>query len=448
MGKSNEPSLSRDIGLAAAIAVGLGTMMGAGIFVLSADAAERAGPAATITYLIAGLIVLPIAMILSELVTAMPQEGGSYTMISRTIGPLAAAVVGPANWLGLAFATGFYLIGFAQYMEQVVDIPRWVYIIAMGALFIFINYRGAHLSGVIEEYFIAPLLLLLIGFIIWGGLNVQSALLRPFAPEGWGSVLGTIGLIIVSYTGFEKISTFAGEIQEPEKNVPRAIIASVLIATVIYVGILFAATGVMPYAELGVSATPLMDAAERFAGGAGAIAMLVAGVLATASSANAAVMASSRISYAMGRDRLIPSWFGHLHEEHRTPCNAIIATGALGTALGLTGATTILAEIGSALFMVSYALLATGLILMRRTKPDWYQPTFRSPLVPWLPILAGLASLSVILTMDRFSQLSGLALAALSLIWYFVWARKRTRVRGVVNLLESDDHDAEHSKPS
>lgn len=104
------PKLLRELGLKEALSIGLGTMIGAGIFVLPAIAVERAGQAAAISYLLAGLICLPVAMIISELVTGMPRAGGSYTFISEALGPLAGSIVGPANWLGLTFTNGFYLI--------------------------------------------------------------------------------------------------------------------------------------------------------------------------------------------------------------------------------------------------------------------------------------------------------------------------------------------------
>ena len=121
--------LVRELGLAEALAIGLGTMIGAGIFVLSAVAAQRAGPAAALSYVMAGLVCLPIAMTVSELVTGMPRAGGSYHLISRSLGPVAGAVVGMGNWLGLTCATGFYLIGFAQYMAYFDHSPPLLIII-------------------------------------------------------------------------------------------------------------------------------------------------------------------------------------------------------------------------------------------------------------------------------------------------------------------------------
>jgi basic amino acid/polyamine antiporter, APA family len=423
-------SFAREIGLLGALGVGLGTMVGAGIFVLSAEAAAVAGPAAAFSFIIAGLIVLPIAMSISELATAMPQEGGSYHLISQTLGAFPGAVVGPANWLGLIFATAFYLIAFARFTTEFIPIPAWIAVLAAGSFFIFINYRGAKSTGTVQYVIVALVLIVLLLFIGRGYFDVRPEHHQPFVVEGWLAVLSAIGLIIVSYTGFEKVTTISEEIKDPSRNLPLAIIGSVVVATLLYGAVLYVLTGLVSYEQLADLENPLAQAGAEFLGGWGRTIMLIGGLLATASSANAAILASSRINFAMGRDKLIPSWFSALHQDHGTPHRAIFVTGALSMALGFTGQTKTLAEVGSALFILSYAILATSLIAMRYRAPEWYQPAFRVPLVPWLPAAGGLASLAAILTMDRFSQVAGLGLALASVAWYFFWGRQRTEVEG------------------
>jgi basic amino acid/polyamine antiporter, APA family len=418
---------ARQLGLSSALAVGLGTMMGAGLFVLAPQVAGEAGPGATITYILAGLIVLPSAMVVSELATAMPQEGGSYHLISRTVGPLAAAIVGPANWLGLTFATGFYLIGFARFFSAVWDIPDFIVIAVIGAGFIYLNDRGAQATGKAQNIIVAAVVLILLVFIGRGFFEVERELHSPFISEGWAAVISAIGLIIVSFTGFEKVSSVAEEIKKPGRNLPIAIIGSVMIATVLYAGTLFVFTGVIGEEALQAE-RPLVEAGEAVWGSFGEIMMLFGGLLATASSANAAIMSSSRINFAMGRDRILPSWFGAINKKHRTPHNAIFITGGLAVVLALSGAAEVLAEIGSTLFLISYALMAVGVLLMRSTRPDWYKPTFRVPLYPWLPLAGGIAALAVIITMETLSQVAGLGLAGASLIFYFAWGRKRNNI--------------------
>ncbi len=412
------------------MAIGLGTMMGAGIFVLSADAAQRAGPGAALSFIIAGLVVLPTAMVVSELVTAMPKAGGSYHLISRTLGPLAGALVGPANWLGLMFATGFYLIGFGQFVRALLPVPSWAVMLAAGVGFTALNYRGAKLTGTVQRLIVAALILLLAAFSVGGYFHIESRLHDPFLPEGLGGVLAAVGLIMVSFTGFEKISTVAEEVRKPERNLPLAIIGSVIIATVLYAAVLYVFTGIVPFDRIPEPETAMVRAGAAVFGSVGRAAMLIGGLLATASSANAAILASSRINFAMGRDHILPPWFDAIHPRHLTPHRSILVTGGGAIVLALTGGAPRLAEISSALFMISYALLTAGMIVMRQLDADWYRPDFRVPFFPWLPAAGGMAAIAVIFTMDRFSQLSGLGLVVLSLAWYVLWARRRTSVQG------------------
>jgi amino acid transporter/nucleotide-binding universal stress UspA family protein len=423
-------SLVRELGLKEGLAIGLGTMVGAGIFVLSSVAAERAGPAATISYVLAGLICLTIALVVSELATGMPRAGGSYTFITQALGPLAGSVVGPGNWLGLTFATGFYLLAFGKYLSLVAPVPAWAASLLCGILFTWLNYAGAKSTGRVQNVVVVILIVILVLFVGAGAFNLDVTLYQPFAPKGWGAVVGVIGLIIVSFTGFEKISTVAEEMKRPERNLPLAIVGSVVIATIIYALILLTMTGILTHSEMGQQEAPLVEIGQRIAGPVGAAFILGAGLLATLSSANAAILASSRIGYGMGRDRVLPAWFSYIHPRHSTPSHAILVTGGLGTLLSLSGRAETLAEISSALFMVSYALLCLSLVVMRRSRPRWYQPVFRAPLYPILPVAAGLLSLAVVLTMAPDSRAAGLMLVAASLAWYVLWVRRQSTVVG------------------
>lgn len=432
MPEGNAAKLVRELSLTDAIAIGLGTMIGAGIFILSAIAANKAGPAATISYLLAGLLVLPTALTISELATGMPEAGGSYHIISRVLGPLAGAIVGPGNWLGLTFATGFYLIGFGEYIAYFLPVPSWGAALTAGLFFGFINYRGSKLSGRVQNLTVAVLLIILGWFAFRGLFNVDPSLHQPFIPFGWRAVVTTVGLIVVSFTGFEKISTVAAEVRRPERTLPIAIIGSVIVASILYAAILYTATGVVPYRELAEFQAPLVEAASRIMSSAGVIGMSTAALLATASSANAAIMASSRINFAMGRDGILPLWFDKINPRYHTPSHAVLTTSGLAIMLALSGQAEVLAEISSALFMVSYALLALSLIVVRRAQPSWYRPSFRAPFFPWLTSVGGLLALAIILVMKPISQITGLGLVAISLAYYWLWGRQRTDVKGAL----------------
>jgi amino acid transporter len=427
--------LVRELGLKEGIAIGLGTMVGAGIFVLSALAAERAGPASAISYVIAGVICLLVALVISELATGMPRAGGSYTFITQALGPLAGSIVGPGNWLGLTFASGFYLLACGEYLAMIVPVPPWAASVVVGLLFTWLNYRGAKLTGSVQNVVVVVLLVILAAFVGVGLFNIDASLYQPFTPQGWGAVIGTIGLIIVSFTGFEKISTVSEEMKRPERNLPLSIVGSVVIATILYALILLVLTGIFPRAGIAQREAPLVEAAGHIAGPVGTVMMLTAAILATLSSANAAIMASSRINYGMGRDGVLPDWFNYIHPRYNTPSHAILVTGGLGILLSLTGRAEALAEISSALFMVSYAMLCLSVVVMRSSRPRWYRPAFRAPLYPLLPVVAGLLCLAVIFTMAPESRAAGSGLVMASLVWYFVWVRRQARVTGEIGPL-------------
>lgn len=429
--KLKKSKFERNLSLMGALTIGLGTMIGAGLFVLSGPAAGQAGPAVTLSYIIAGLICLPVAMVISELATAMPQAGGSYHLVTTTLGPFAGTIVGLANWLGLMFAGGFYLIGFAQYLTEYIGVERWIIVAAVGGLFTWLNVLGAHYTGRVQQGIVLILVLILGYYIITGWPQIEKDLQRPFFEEGFGSVFATVGLIIVSFTGFEKISTTAGEIKKPSKNLPLAIIGSVVIASILYFLILHVSTGIVPYNEFAGMNAPLVDTAEVFMTSAiGATLVWSAALLAMASSSNAAITTASRINFAMGRDKVLPRWFDYINKKFDTPVRSVLITGIICIGLAEAGNIEQLAKISSVMFMFSYALICWGLIKMRRDKPAWYKPAFRVPWVPILPGIAGVAALSIIVVMDLVPQVAGLVFALIGVAWYYIWVRKNYRHGG------------------
>ncbi|MBN2002859.1 MAG: amino acid permease [Anaerolineae bacterium] len=340
--------------------------------------------------------------------------------------------MGPGNWLGLTFATGFYLLGFAEYVAYFLPIPSQVTVILAGALFIWLNYRGAKLSGSVQNFIVIILVLILGLFVIRGLFSIDPELHKPFLPHGWSAVVECVGLIIVSFTGFEKVSTIAEEIKQPGRNLPLAIIGAVCIATLLYSFVLYVSTGIVAYAEQVTYQAPLVEAANRFMSTAGIIGMSIAALLATASSANAAILASSRINYAMGRDCIMPDWFNAIHPKFLTPYRSVVVTGIGAVLLALSGQAEVLTEVSSALFMVSYALLAISVLVMRQSHPTWYKPSFRVPLYPIVPVLGGVLAIAVIFTMKPMSQLAGAGLVVVSLMWYAVWVRHKAKVAGTL----------------
>jgi len=433
--------LIRELGLIEALAVGLGSMISAGIFILSANAAKRVGPAASLSFIFAGLICIPTALILAELATAIPKAGGSFTFISRAFGPLAGSIVGPGNWLGLTLFAAFNLCAFGHYLNYFIPINPLLGSILAGILFIFLNYSGARIAGLLQRYIVIFLIAILIIFIYLGFNKVDINLYKPFAPYGWGVVIGVIGLIIVSYAGFEKISTISEEIKNPGRNIPLAIIGSVIIVMILYGLILLVMTGILPINSIGSIKDPLVNIANSAMGKIGGAFLTLAALLATASSANAAIITSSRINYAMARDKILPGWFNYIHPEYITPSHSILLTGVLAILLSLISKIEILAEVTSALLMVSFTLLNLSLIVFRRANLDWYKPIFHSPFYPYLSLAGAFLSLSVLIMMDNVSKVISFGLILGSVIFYYTYGKERTSLKGLIGKLFKEDKE-------
>jgi len=454
-----DEELAKDLGPLAALTIGVGTMIGAGIFVLPGEAANVAGPLVAASFVVGGVISLFTALSASELGTAMPKAGGSYYYVNHALGPLLGSIAGMGNWMGLAFASAFYMLGFGSFLVEMIAIPSidlgiilldptQVSALVAGTVFVGVNYVGAKETGRLQNIIVILLVAILTVFSILGALTADFSTLRPFAPRGYDALLPGTALVFVSYLGFAKITTVAEEIKDPGRNLPLAIVGSVLIVTVMYAVIMVVLMGVINWEALAGSTTPVIDVAEvAFENvlGLGAIGggiILVAGLLATASSANASILASSRINFAMGRDRLITAWLNDIHPRFATPYRSIAVTGVFILLFIAVGNVATLAKAGSVLHLIVYGLLNLALIVMRETDAPGYDPDFTVPFYPAVPILGALASFGLIAFMKPVEILLAAGFVVFGVVWYLTYARTRTDKAGVLGkyiLLRSDD---------
>lgn len=420
--------LRRELGFWDALTIGAGTMIGAGIFLLAGVALELTGPAAIFAYLIAGTICIITASSAAELATGMPTSGGDYFFVSRSLGPAFGAISGVGIWLSLTFAISFYLFGLGEYLSQFLPLtPFWGAVLG-GVLLIILNIVGAKESGRTQVVVVLTLFAILGGFSAVGFFNIETANLNPFFPMGVEPIYTTTALVFVSFLGFVKIAAVAEEIKNPSKNLPRALIGSVALVTVLYIVILLVIAGIFTQETIREVRDPLTTAARQMLGGFGGIAIIFAGLLATLSSANASIMASSRINLAMARDRMVPNWLSKIHESLLTPYRAILLTGLLALGFLLIESLEDLAKIASVLQLYSYAALNIGCVVLRAANPDWYKPSYRTPGNPFGQILAALGCLGVIIYSGPFAQVAVVVLIIVSLGWYVVWGRKKVSI--------------------
>jgi len=456
---AEEQELAKDLGLLSAMTIGIGTMIGAGIFVLPGVAAQEAGPIVVVSFIIGGLIAMVNALAVSELGTAMPKAGGGYYYVNRGLGPLFGSITGLGDWMGLAFASAFYCIGFGGYLAGdllagtmfalptldlgvlvITDIQIGALI--AGVLFVGVNYIGAKETGGIQTVIVLLLLSILTIFALagWFSFDWETLTVDGFAPEaagGYGAILPATGLVFVSFLGYAKIATVAEEMKNPSRNLPIAVVGSVAIVTVIYTILVALMVGIVPWDILDDS-TPVSQVAEiAFAGWpvldiVGVSMITFAALLATASSANASILSSARINFAMGRDKIVTNWLNDVHPRFATPYRSILVTGALIIVfiLVLGQDLEILATAASVLHLIVYALMNLALIAFRETDVPGYDPDFTVPLYPITPIVGATASLGLIYFIQWEAQVLSLVFVLGSVGWYFLYARKHTSVEG------------------
>jgi amino acid transporter/nucleotide-binding universal stress UspA family protein len=446
----SEEELAKDLGPLAALTIGVGTMIGAGIFVLPGEAAAVAGPLVAVSFIVGGVISLFTALSASELGTAMPQAGGSYYYVNHALGPLFGSIAGMGNWIGLAFASAFYMIGFGGFLIEIVSVPAvslglfaldpiQVAALVAGITFVGINYVGAKETGRLQNIIVITLVAILTLVTILGALNADLSTLKPFAPQGYDALLPGTALVFVSFLGFAKITTVAEEIKNPSRNLPLAIIGSVVIVTIMYGIIMVVLMSVINWDILAESRTPVINVAEVAFGNTLGLAavggglILFAGLLATASSANASILASSRINFAMGRDKLVTAWLNDIHSRFATPYRSIVLTGTFILAFILYGDIKVLAKAGSVLHLVVYGLMNIALIVMRESDVAEYDPDFRVPLYPVTPILGAVMSFGLIAFMAPIEIALSLLFIGFGVVWYFAYARSRTEKHGILS---------------
>ncbi len=463
-----DQELARDLGFLEAYTLGLGTMIGAGIFVLPGIVAESAGPASMISFAIGGVVALLAALSLSELATGMPKAGGSYYYVNHALGSFFGTIVGWGMWAGLMFATAFYMLGFGQYLTNQPSDALTVILagLAMASVLVAVNYRGVKETGSLQNVIVIILVALIFTFIAVGLLRLDTELLTPFTPQGWGAVGATAGTVFVTFIGFEVIATSAEEIKNPGRNLPLSMIAAVVTPTILYVLVMLVSTGILPVPELAGSDVPVADVAASAAGAVfgsvtvagftlefsavGSVIMIAGAMLATISSANASILSAARVNFAMGRDKILTNWLNKIHDRYRTPYRAIIATGAVILLL-IAGPVPIatLADVASFMFLITYALVHIAVIVLRRADPAEYEPDFLIPsvLYPVVPILGFLTCVAIMFQMALTVQLIGLGIVAVGIGWYGLYSKDKalstTLIGEAVAPTESVDETAE-----
>ena len=455
---AQKQELQRDLGLWSVIAIAMGAMIGSGIFVLPGVAMAQAGPAVVVAFLVAAILVVPAAISIAELGTAMPEAGGDYIFIERGMGPGAGTVAGLGTWLMLMFKGALALLGGMYYLTALgmpTDIPLWqlgdesmlkAVAVVLGALLIAVNIFGVKQTGNLQTVMVVVMVVILGGFVAVSMFHVDSSYYDPFwydpeagqtGMDGMFGVLSATTMVLVSYAGVTKVAAVAEEIENPERNLPLGLLLSLVVTTFLYLLIVFVIVGIVQPEMLAGSNVPMADAVEALfthpaVALAGVALIVAAAMLALVSTANAGVLTASRYPFALSRDKLLPEFFGQVHDRFHTPVTAILITGGAMLVIILFLPVEDIAKMAGSFQIIVYILVNLALIAFRVADPEWYEPGFTSPLYPWLQVFGVVSGLAILTQMDLLPLIGGVGIIVLGTGWYLYYGKERVQREGIV----------------
>jgi APA family basic amino acid/polyamine antiporter len=403
--------LKREIGLFDATALGIGAIIGSGIFVVTGIVAGIAGPAMVFSIIIAGVIAVFSAMSVAELGAYLPEEGGTYAYAQKLISPFAGFVAGWIWIFSNIFVGAAVSLGFAHYFVTLFPtIPVKVIAVAICLMFIIINYLGLKGSVLFNNILVMAKILILLFFIAFGLGFLRPGTFTPFAPEGSMGILSGAALIFFAYTGFARVTIMAEEVKDPEKTILRSIYLALGISTVIYLLVSIIAVGLAGAPALAHSGSPLADAIGM-TGNSGAVLVISLGaMIATASVLLTTIMGISRIVFSMARSRDLPGIFGRIHPWFSTPHYAIVITGAcMITAILLADLALVVAV--STFAMLVYYLIA-NVAALRLLQEHRRYPS-------WIPGVGALSCIGLIAFLSPDSWIIGCIGLLIGGTWFF-----------------------------
>lgn len=429
-----EVSLSRDLKLFDVTMIGVGAMIGAGIFGLTGIAAGEAGPVGLLlAFLFNGILTTLTGLSYAELGAAFPQAGGGYAWVKAGLARIFGFYAGWISWFSHSVACSLYAVLFGTFFVELLEMgglhpgqeelflgltaeSLWVKVFAAlsALLFVFINVRGSSETGLIGNI-VTIFKVIVLGLLVFFGIRAMMNMPNWSAnfltdpsplPHGISGVILAMGLTFVAFEGYEIIAQSGEEVIAPEKNVPRAIFGAIAIVVVIYLSVAFVAIGALQqdsglpnWLYMGENGEHAMIETARSIMPYGAFIMILGGLASTISALNATIYSSSRVSFAMGRDRDLPAVFGRIHARRKTPHWAVWLSGVLIILVAILLPVADVASGASITFLMLFFMVNIVLIRMRKTHPDVHRP-FRAPFVPYLQYIS--LGLQCVLAIELF----------------------------------------------
>jgi APA family basic amino acid/polyamine antiporter len=477
--------LPRTLGPVQLTLLGVGAIIGTGIFVLTAEAAQKAGPGMMLSFVLAGFVCAVAALCYAEMASMVPVSGSAYTYSYATMGEIFAWIVGWALILEYAVAASAVSVGWSNYFTGLVenglgvDLPEALTKGAFAAADGFINLPavvvallvtgllvlGTQESAKFNAVLVAIKVTALVLFIILAIPVMNMENFEPFAPLGIAGISAAAASIFFAYVGFDAVSTAAEETKNPQRNVPIGLIGSLAICTIFYLLVsagAIGAVGAQPVTgpdgqALAAGSIALREQCKLFAEGTGPLAcsdealayvlrnigyqqignlLGLAAFLALPSVVLMMLFGQTRIFFVMSRDGLLPESLSKVHPKYKTPYVVTIITGVFVTIAAAFFPVGKLADISNSGTLFAFAMVAIAVMVLRRTAPGRHRP-FRTPAVNIVAPLAVVGCAYLFFNLSGVTELLFVAWALIGLVVYYFYGYRRSHVaRGVVEVPE------------
>lgn len=456
-GGEHGPALKRTLGATQLVALGIGAIIGAGIFSLTGvAAAQHAGPAVVYSFVLAAIGCAFAGLCYSEFSTMIPIAGSAYTYAYATMGEILAWIIGWALVLEYAIGAATVSVSWSGYMVSilhsfgielpdalihspwdpvagVLNLPAAIILCVISTILIIGIQESARFNALI----VAVKLAVVVIFIGIGYFFINHANYTPFLPEnttgtfgafGWTGVMAAAGQIFFAYIGFDAVSTAAQEAKNPKRDMPIGIVGSLIVCTILYIMYALVLTGVVNYKELNVAA-PLAVAVDKMKSLPWLGFLMKLGSLAGLTSVMLVMLlGQSRVFFSMSRDGLLPRMFSELHPKFSTPWKSNLL---LLVFVALLGAFTPIQQLGNLTSigtLWAFVLVCIGIVIMRKTHPDLPRP-FRTPLVPVVPVLGVGFNLLLMFSLDRMTKIAFVIWMVVGLVVYFSYSKSRSNLQ-------------------
>jgi basic amino acid/polyamine antiporter, APA family len=462
-GDSNEHNLAKTLGAVSITAMGIGAIIGAGIFVLTGTAAAHyAGPAIMLSFVLGGIACAFVGLCYAELAALLPVSGSTYTYTYATLGELAAWIIGWDLVLEYAMGAATVSVGWSGYIvsllhnvgisipptlaaapgtdvklpdgstaQGIVNIPAAVIV----ALLTFILTMGVKESARLNTVMVALKLVVVLAFIVLGVGYIHTANWTPFVPEntgafgqfGWSGVLRGASVVFFAFIGFDAVSTCAQEAKQPQRDMPIGILGSLLVCTVLYIAVSAVLTGLVPYKDLAVP-DPIAKGVDVIGLTWFSVIIKLGALIGLTTVILVLLYGQSRIFFTMADDGLLPRLFARVHPRLQTPYLSQITIGVVVAVVAALTPIDILGEMVSIGTLFAFVLVCGAVIYLRRHAADTPRP-FRTPSVPWVPILGILFCLALMLGLPLVTWMRLVIWLIIGLVVYFLYGARHSRLR-------------------